>query len=76
MPEAPEALSPLQRTISGLRDRLDIEKKSSSSAHAEKSKLEQRLATGLRERQALLASQELRAELQRRNSSSIAPMLH
>ena len=69
MPEAPGgSVASLQRTISGLRDRLDIEKKSSSSAHAEKSKLEQRLATGLRERQALLASQqELRAELQRRN---------
>jgi hypothetical protein len=70
-PNAPEApggsVAGLQRTIAGLRDRVDIEKKAASHAHAEKAKLEQRLATGMRERQTLLASQqELRSELQRR----------
>ena len=36
----------LQRTVATLRDRLDLEKKSANAAQAERSRLEQRLATG------------------------------
>ena len=59
----------LQRTVATLRDRLDLEKKSANAAQAERSRLEQRLATGSRERQTLIASQgELKAELARRTT--------
>ena len=71
-PNAPSApggsVADLQRTVAGLRDRLDLEKKAASAAHAERVRLEQRLATGTTEQQNLQASQQaLRAELQRRS---------
>ena len=63
------SVASLQRSVTTLRDKLDVEKKAVNAAHSERARLEQRLASAARERQALLASQqELRAELQRRNS--------
>ncbi|KOO53485.1 hypothetical protein Ctob_008432 [Chrysochromulina tobinii] len=59
----------LQRTVTVLRDRVDVEKKAANAAQAECANLEKRLSSGARERQALLASQqELRSELQRRTT--------
>ena len=59
----------LQRTVTVLRDRVDVEKKAANAAQAECANLEKRLSSGARERQALLASQqELRSELQRRTA--------
>ena len=69
-PNAPDApggsIAGLQRTITQLRDKLDLEKKSANAAHADRQKLEQQLSSAGRERQKLLAAhQELRAEHQR-----------
>ena len=59
----------LQRTVANLCTKLDLEKKAANGVQAERQRLEKQLATGARERQTLLATQqELRTELKRRSS--------